>query len=168
MDIHLSNSVIGGYLTNEVPNSVTGMVHLAGNKHPLRVELNGNFLRDIAGCRIEFVNPVPHARSSTTGQLSVHQDGHVGEMSASRRINRMMRKNAPPVSPALQHSADGLKNLLYLEWFNSQQQRVIIQAWHWTLRVSPRRWEVHRELELLQLRAIRERRRAFFLSRSER
>jgi hypothetical protein len=168
MDIHLSNSVIGGYLTNEVPNSVTGMVHLAGHKHPLRVELHGNFLRDIAGCRIEFVNPVPHARDATMDKMIHQQDGYVGEMTASRRIERMMRKNAPPLSPALQHSADGLKNLLFLEWFNAQKQRIIIQAWHWTLRVSPRRWEVARELEVLQLRAIRERRRAFLLSRESR
>jgi hypothetical protein len=165
MDVHLSNSVIGGYLTNEVPNSVTGLVHLAGNKHPLRVELQGNFLRDIAGCRIEFVNPVPHARRTVLEQMKPQQDGFVGEMSASRRISRMMRKNAPPTSPALEHSAEGLKNLLFLEWFNNQDQRIIVQAWHWTLRVSTRRWEVPRELELMQLRAIRERRRQFLLGK---
>ena len=163
MDIHLSNSVIGGYLTNEVPNSVTGAVHLAGHKHPLRVQLQGNFLRDIAGCRIEFVNPVPNAKDSLQAKLIVHQEGHAGEMSASHRINRMMRKNAPPVSPALEHSSGGLKNLLFLEWFNSQDQRVVIQAWHWTLRVSARRWDIPRELELMQLRAIRDRRRQFLL-----
>lgn len=164
MDIHLSNSVIGGYLSNEVPNSVTGMVHLAGHKHPLRVQLQGNFLRDIAGCRIEFVNPVPDAKHALQEQMHHHQEGFAGEMSASRRIHRMMRKNAPPVSPALQHSAAGLKNLLFLEWFNSQEQRIIVQAWHWSLRVSARRWEIPRELELMHLKAIRERRRQFLLS----
>lgn len=168
MDIHLSNSVIGGYLTNEVPNTVTGTLHLAGLKQPLRLQLVGNFLRDIGGCRIEFVNPVPDAESAVADKLIAHQGGHAGEMSASHRINRMMRKNAPPVSPALQHSSGGLKNLLFLEWFNDQQQRVIIQAWHWTLRVSVRRWEVPRELEVLQLRAIRSRRRQFLLARRSR
>jgi hypothetical protein len=165
MDVHLSNSVIGGYLTNEVPNSVTGLVHLAGHKHPLRVELQGNFLRDIAGCRIDFVNPVPHAKEAVLEQMKSQQDGFVGEMSASRRIVRMMRKNAPPTSPALEHSATGLKNLLFLEWFNNQHQRIIIQAWHWTLRVSTPRWLVPRDMEVLQLRAIRERRRRFLLGK---
>jgi hypothetical protein len=168
MDVHLSNSIIGGYLTNEVPNTVTGMLHLAGHKQPLRLQLVGNFLRDIGGCRIEFVNPIPDAESAVAGSLLPHQVGYVGEMSASRRVNCMMRRNAPPVSPALQHSSGGLKNLLFLEWFNDQQQRVIIQSWHWTLRVSVRRWEVPRELELLQLRAIRSRRRQFFLTRGSR
>lgn len=164
MDIHLSNSVIGGYLTNEVPNLVTGMVHLAGLKQPLRLELQGNFLRDIAGCRIEFVNPVPNAKDSVIEKLIPQQSGFAGEMSASHRINRMMRKNAPPVSPALEHSAGGLKNLFFLEWFNAQHQRVIVQAWHWTLRVSAPRWEIPHELELIQLKANRERRRNFLLA----
>jgi hypothetical protein len=166
MDIHLSNSVIGGYLSNEVPNSVTGLIHLAGHRQPLRVQLQGNFLRDIAGCRIEFVNPVPDAKEAVLQKLIPQQDGFAGEMSASHRINHIARKNAPPVSPALKHSANGLKNLLFLEWFNEQEQRVIIQAWHWTLRVSSRRWEVPHEFELLQLRAIRARRRQFLLSRN--
>ena len=168
MDVHLSNSVIGGYLTNEVPNTVTGILHLAGHRQPLKLQLVGNFLRDIGGCRIEFVNPVPDAESAVTDKLIALQNGYAGEMSASRRINQMMRKSAPPVSPALSHSSGGLKNLLFLEWFNDQEQRVIIQSWHWTLRVSVRRWEVPRELELLQLRAIRSRRRHFFLTRGSR
>jgi hypothetical protein len=168
MDVHLSNSVIGGYLTNEVPNTVTGMLHLAGHLQPLKLQLVGNFLRDVGGCRIEFVNPIPDAESAVTDTLITHQAGFVGEMSASRRVNRMTRRNAPPVSPALEHSSGGLKNLLFLEWFNDQHQRVIIQSWHWTLRVSVRRWEVPRELELLQLRAIRSRRRQFLLARGSR
>src|SRR5262245_34283684 len=98
MDIHLSNSVIGGYLTNEVPNTVTGMLHLAGYKQPLRLQLAGNFLRDIGGCRIEFVNPIPDASDAVTDQLIALQTGFAGEMSASHRVNRMMRKNAPPMS----------------------------------------------------------------------
>lgn len=168
MDIHLSNSVIGGHLTNEVPNLITGLVHLAGMKQPLRVELHGNFLRDIAGCRIEFVNPVPKSNPSVVAKLLPRQEGDAGEMTASRRIHQMMRKNAPPPSPALEHSSEGLKNLLFLEWFNGQHQRVIVQAWHWTLRVSAPRWEIPRELELIQLRAIRDRRREFLLSRDKR
>src|SRR5206468_4069184 len=131
MDIHLSNSVIGGYLTNEVPNSVTGIVHLAGRKQPLRVQLQGNFLRDIGGCRIEFVNPVPDASEAPLGTLSPDQEGFAGEMSASRRVTQMTRRNAPPIIPALSHSRDGLKNLIFLEWFNAQDQWVIVQAWHW-------------------------------------
>jgi len=165
MDIHLSNSVIGGYLTNEVPNCITGMIHLAGQKQPLRVELQGNFLRDIGGCRIEFVNPVPEACPLATGKLDPQQQGFAGEISASHRVHRMLRKNAPPPSPALEHSTGGLKNMLFFEWFNVQHQRVIVQSWHWTLRVSSRRWEMPRELALLQLRQIRERRREFLLTR---
>ena len=165
MDIHLSNSVIGGYLSNELPNLVTGLIHLAGHKQPLRIELRGNFMRDIAGSRIEFINAVPGADPGVHDQLAALQTGTAGEMTASRRITHMLRRNAPPDSPALEHSAKGLKNLLFLEWFNDQQQRLMIQAWHWTLRVTAPRWVVLPEMEKLQRRAVRDLRRSYLLTR---
>ena len=61
MTLHLSSAVIHGHLSNEVPGLITGQLHLAGTTSPIQVELNGDFLRDIAGCRIEFANPLPEA-----------------------------------------------------------------------------------------------------------
>ena len=64
MIICLESSLLGGYLTNEVPGLITGVLHLAGKSQPVRVELAGNFLRDIAGCRVDFHNPLPEANQA--------------------------------------------------------------------------------------------------------
>lgn len=165
MDIHLSNSVISGHLTNEIPNLITGVVHLIGRKQPLQVELQGNFLRDIAGCRIDWINSIPNMGCEVSDTLRTRQFGAAGEMTASRRVRRMTSKNTISPWPALDHAADGLKNLIFLEWFNQHQQRVILQAWHWALRVSAPQWTLPREQELAQLRALRAQRRAFLLQR---
>ncbi len=52
------------------------VVWAAGVKAP-------DFLRDIAGCRIEFVNPVPDSKGDLMEMLSPQQEGFVGEMSAA-------------------------------------------------------------------------------------
>jgi len=167
MDILLSNALLGGYLSNETPNAITGELQLAGCKKPIRVELLGNFLRDIAGCRIDFVNPVPKTEIQQLVQLHPVQHGIGGEMTASRRVQRSPKRHAPPTSPALAGNVEGLKNVLFLEWFNHHGQRVIVQAWHWTLRVGAPTWHLSAAEEIEQLTAIRATRRAFLLSRSD-
>jgi len=167
MDILLSNALLGGYLSNETYNAITGELQLAGLKRPIRVELTGNFLRDVAGCRIDFVNPVPKIELQQVAMLHHLQTGIGGEMTASRRIQRSPKRHAPPLSPALTTSAAGLKNILFLEWFNDHDQRVLIQAWHWNLRVGEARWHLSKEEESEQLSSIRAIRRVFLLSRRD-
>jgi len=160
MVICLDSSVISGYLSNEVPGLVTGMLHLAGQDRPLHMELSGNFLRDIAGCRVELHNPIPESDLRQTGRLDGHQQGFVGQMTASYRVLKMprSRKQAGPFSePA------GLKNLLYLEWFNREKQRVLIQSWHLHMTVSAPCWQLSRPAELAQIRQNRARRKQFLL-----
>jgi len=161
MLICLDSTLIGGYLTNEVPGLVTGVLHLAGQKRPIRVELTGNFLRDIAGCRIELQNPIPDANAKHVAALADLQNGYVGQMTASYRVNHVprSRKNAGGVFVAPQ----GLKNLLFLEWFNRDQQRILIQSWHLHLTVSAPRWQLSKQAEVAQIRQNRERRKQFLL-----
>lgn len=163
MLICLDSSVISGYLSNEVPGLVTGLLHLAGQNRPLRVELNGNFLRDIAGCRIEMQNPIPDSNLRQTEKLSDYQRGFVGQMTASHRMLKAprSRKNAGPFP-----EPEGLKNMLFLEWFNGDKQRVLIQSWHLHLTVSAPRWQLSRPAELAQIRQNRARRRQFLLGGS--
>lgn len=161
MLICLDSTLIGGYLTNEVPGLVTGVFHLAGQKRPIRIELTGNFLRDIAGCRIELQNPIPDANAKHVAALADLQQGYVGQMTASYRVNHVprSRKNAGGVFVAPQ----GLKNLLFLEWFNRDQQRILIQSWHLHLTVSAPRWQLSKQAETAQIRQNRERRKQFLL-----
>lgn len=161
MLICLDSTLIGGYLTNEVPGLVTGVFHLAGQSRPIRIELTGNFLRDIAGCRIELQNPIPDANAKHVAALADFQGGYVGQMTASYRVNHIprSRKSAGGVFVAPQ----GLKNLLFLEWFNRDKQRILIQSWHLHITVSAPRWQLTKQAEMAQIRQNRERRKQFLL-----
>jgi hypothetical protein len=161
MIVCLESSVLGGYLSNEVPGLVTGMFHLTGQKQPVRIELVGNFLQDIAGCRVEFHNPLPEMNEAHVEAMSALQTGYTGVMTASYRVANIPRRRAGkatslPVPP-------GLKNLLFFEWFNQDGQRVLIQSWHLQVRVSAPRWQLTKDEESALLRQNRARRKHFLL-----
>ena len=169
MIICLESSVFGGYLSNEVPGLVTGLLHLAGRSTPMRIELEGNFLRDIAGCRVEFHNPCPDLDPQATQALQLVQTGYSGLMTGSHRVLSLPRRRsgyqtALPGVTILQEPP-GLKNLVFFEWFNEQNQRVLMQSWHLQLTVSAPRWQLSREEENRLLRANRARRRQYLLDR---
>lgn len=165
MDISLSNAILTASFSNELPNLITGTIQLAGAQHSISVELKGNFLSDIAGCRIDITNPVPKADHTLLSRLYQHQTGDAGEMTASRRISHTLRKEAPPLLPGMTPPPGSLKNLLFFEWFNPQKQRVLIHAWHWNLEVSPAGWTLPPEAERSHLKATRIRRKAYLLGR---
>jgi hypothetical protein len=167
MDLQLSNAVLTATFSNEIPNLVTGTIHLAGAQHAVNVELQGNFLSDIAGCSIEIINHVPRVDNALLAKLHRLQSGTAGEMTASRRITQTLRKSAPPATVAIAPPKGSLKNLLFFEWFNAQRQRVLIHAWHWNLRVSPPRWNLTRTEELAQIKNARLRRKEHLLTRGE-
>lgn len=167
MIICLESSILGGYLSNEVPGLVTGVLHLAGRKQPVRVELAGNFLRDIAGCRVDFHNPLPDANNSLVDELSHLQHGYSGVMTASLRVAKLPRRRTASGGLAVLPSLPGLKNLLFFEWFNQDRQRVLIQSWHLQLRVSAPRWQLSKEEEASLLRQNRARRKHFLLGRQD-
>ncbi len=162
MIICLESSILGGFLSNEVPGLVAGQLHLAGQSKPVRVELLGNFMRDIAGCRVDLHNPLPSGDPESVASVELNQSGFVGVMTASHRVSRLPRRRnafdrarAEPV---------GLKNLLFLEWFNQQSQRVLIQSWHLHLKVSAPHWQLSAEEEVRQQRQARARRKHFLLA----
>ncbi|MDZ4287908.1 MAG: hypothetical protein U0984_08110 [Prosthecobacter sp.] len=164
MILCLESSLLGGYLSNEVPGLVTGMLHLAGLKQPLRVELTGNFLRDIAGCRVDFHNPLPEGELEKVACVSRQQNGFSGVMTASYRVARLPRRRSAPSPSSAVPEHQGLKNLLFFEWFNQEAQRILIQSWHLQLRVSAPRWQLGAEEEARLLRQSRARRKHFLLT----
>lgn len=162
MILCLESSLLGGHLSNEVPGLVTGQLHLAGQAKPVRVELVGNFMRDIAGCRVDFHNPLPNSDLEDVAWMSVSQSGFTGVMTASNRVSRLPRRSRA-AETALPDPV-GLKNLLFFEWFNEQAQRVLIQSWHLQLRVGAPVWRLSPEEEAQQLRQARARRKHFLLT----
>ncbi|MCE9519119.1 MAG: hypothetical protein K8R87_06165, partial [Verrucomicrobia bacterium] len=87
-----------------------------------------------------------------------------GEMTASRRMERAPRSSGPRSGVG----RAGLKNLLFLEWFNDRQQRVVIQSWHWNLRVSAPVWSQTVEQEHIRIKRSRNLRKKFLLERPRR
>ena len=162
MIVCLESSILGGYLTNEVPGLVTGMLHLTGQKQPIRIELVGNFLRDIAGCRVEFHNPLPEMNEAHIDAMSAQQNGYTGVMTASYRVMKLPRRRSGRPAGSFPVPT-GLKNLLFFEWFNQEGQRVLIQSWHLQVRVSSPRWQLTKEEENALLRQNRARRKHFLL-----
>jgi hypothetical protein len=162
MIVCLESSVLGGYLTNEVPGLVTGMLHLTGQKQPVRIELVGNFLQDIAGCRVDFHNPLPEMNEASVDAITPLQSGYTGVMTASYRVAKIPRRRAAKASSILP-VPPGLKNLLFFEWFNQDNQRVLIQSWHLQVRVSAPRWQLTKDEENALLRQNRARRKHFLL-----
>jgi hypothetical protein len=162
MIICLESSILGGYLSNEVPGLVTGVLHLAGQTQPVRVELVGNFLRDIAGCRVDFHNPLPEVNEEHVASVAALQHGYSGVMTASYRVAKLPRRSRQAGVTTLP-APPGLKNLLFFEWFNQDHQRVLIQSWHLQLRVSPPRWQLTKDEEAALLRQNRARRKHFLL-----
>lgn len=161
MDIHLSHRLVSGHLSNEIPNVITGLLYLAGVRQPLHLQLQGNFLRDIAGCRIEVVNPNPLTDSDL--DLTTLQQGFAGEMTASRRLRQLQKRHQTVGGQQTSTHITSLKNVLYLEWFN-QHQRIHIVSDSFIYNVGPPQWLLSREEELNQLRDIRLRRKQFFLN----
>lgn len=162
MILCLESSILGGYLSNEVPGLVTGQLHLAGLGKAVRVELVGNFMRDIAGCRVDFHNPLPNADLDDVAWMSQAQVGFTGVMTASNRVSKLPRRRR--AGDTVLPDPSGLKNLLFFEWFNEQSQRILIQSWHLQLRVSAPRWQLSADEDALQFRQARARRKHFLLA----
>jgi len=165
MIICLESSILGGYFSNEVPGLVIGVFHIAGQNQPVRVELVGNFLRDIAGCRVDFHNPLPEGNEEHVAAVAPLQHGYSGLMTASYRVVKLPRRRSLSGAAPTQPVPPGLKNLVFFEWFNQDHQRILIQSWHLQLRVSSPRWQLTKEEEAALLRQNRARRKHFLLGK---
>jgi hypothetical protein len=163
MTLQLGSSIIRGYLTNEIPGLITGELQVAGLREPMALQLSGNFLRDVAGCRLDFTNPIPQSNPYFISLLAQRQVGEAGEITASRRILRAVSSARPPKSFVAQAPATSLKNLMFIEWFNAEGHRVVIQSWHWQIRASAPLWMLSKEEELQLVKQNRARRKAFLL-----
>ena len=57
----IDTSVIKGKIDNRTPGIVSGRIWLVGRPNPIVLKLEGNTLRDMAGCLLTFTNPAPAA-----------------------------------------------------------------------------------------------------------
>ena len=154
----IEGAVVWGEIDNTTEGSTTGRLWLLGRDAPVRLELEGDCWRDLAGTRLTFRNPRPH---ETAGIASL-QRGLVGDMTASRK------SRIPLCGPGecLERQARGeeipavWKNLLSLEWFSESDGRVVIESTDFDLHLSERTWSMDEDAEeaqkLANLQAMRD------------
>jgi len=146
----LDSSIISGYLSRrERPGLGDGNASSGRAGPAFAGGADGEFSATSRGaassCRTRF----PRQAAEQLKPLADHQTGYVGQMTASHRVLRVPRSRrqaGPFMEPA------GLKNMLMLEWYNRDQQRVLIQSWHLHLTVSAPRWQLSLPAEKAQIR----------------
>lgn len=147
MAYRIHKEVVSGELDNTVRGQVTGTLSIVGCEYPVKVRLDGNFHRDIAGCRISFRNPFPDSASDFADSLDPLQYGTVGDITASRKvrvpevpIRQFMRMKSAGLQPP-EHWGNGL----YIEWFSDRNGRVVIESTDYEVTVSAPEWTLSEE-----------------------
>ncbi|MCX6956164.1 MAG: hypothetical protein NTV51_28855 [Verrucomicrobia bacterium] len=138
----IDESVIRGEIDNRVRDRVTGRIWFAGLTEPVELDLAGNAWRDLAGRRLEFVNPVSLPKPLGAEELkrfARRQHGTIGDCTASRKVKvpeismEELMERYKTKQPFPWHWG----NSLYLEWVSEANGRVVIESAGYTLTVSP-------------------------------
>lgn len=83
----IDEQLIRGEIDNRVRGRVTGCLWFVGRAEPVRLELEGNAWRDVAGHVLRFTNPAPKpGRAGELKGFAALQRGVVGDITASRKV----------------------------------------------------------------------------------
>lgn len=150
----IDESVIRGEIDNRTRGRVTGRIWFAGRDEPVELELAGNAWRDVAGRRLEFVNP--SSKPIDLNSLATRQTGVIGDCTASRKVKIVdvspeeLRALARQRKPFPWHWG----NSLYLEWFSPSDGRIVIESANYQLTLgTDAAWEMTPEEEEQQRKA---------------
>lgn len=143
----IAKYISSGELDNRQKDLVTGQIWLSGKAAPIHLELRGNFLRDLAGCKITFENR--DAIASDSINLDILQIGLTGDITASRKVNVVPQSEDQAVRAQK-------ANALYIEWFCETNGRVVIEALDYKLAISSPVWTMSADEERIQMEANRE------------
>lgn len=147
----LDEHVVRGEIDNRTRGRTTGRIWLAGRAEPVELALTGDCWRDLAGRRLEFVNPEP--KPGLPESFAVRQVGAVGDITASRKVK------VPdfPLEDMHLYYKTGRElpwhwgNSLHLEWFSQRNGRVVIETASFELKiVGEPAWEMTGAEEVTQ------------------
>jgi hypothetical protein len=165
MALRLDTAVIRGEIDNTTRDNVRGRLWLVGREDPIIIDLLGNAWRDVAGCKLIFTNPNPSPQSAAR-ELLPKQRGHVGDITASRKVKIQAAPDDQEEISAEEEDADILgpasawHNALYVEWFTEANGRVFIESTDFEVSISAWIWEMDEAQEAAQkmanLHAMRE------------
>jgi len=113
------DNLIEGELDNSLPGKVTGWIRFLGMDEPVRLDLEGDFHRDIRGAKIRFHNLNPSDRN---------QNGSLGEA----RPESYMKGFSPVQTGQVGDITAGLppqdySDYPYLEWYSEENGRVVLE-----------------------------------------
>ncbi len=134
MAFRIGEYVVRGEIDNRLKGHVMGKIWIKGKTEPITLNLTGNCLRDIAGCRFDFEckDSVPMKNSS---HLYPDQTGAVGDMTASRKVRvfQVPTEEAYDLKKAGKDVPEKIANCMYLEWYSEKNGRVVIETTDFTL-----------------------------------
>jgi hypothetical protein len=154
----IADNVIRGEIDNRAPGRVDGRVWLVGCNDPLILRLTGNCQKDLAGCKLSFVNPAP--KSDSELMLAADQSGTVGDMTAARKVRVIENSDYLELKKGTQFT-EHMANCLYLEWFSDRNGRVVIESTGYKVKVSEPVWKLSPDEEIRQHQANAEAMRSF-------
>ena len=131
MSWRITDCVIRGEMDFRVKGVVTGKIWLRGHGEPLRLNLAGNPLGDLAGCLLTFANPRPQpSRHANLANLVSEQNGVVGDMTASFRIQifDVPFEKIIELGRAEKEIPVRQANAMHLEWFSDRNGRIVIET----------------------------------------
>ena len=121
-----------------IDNTTKGVTHLTlwgvDNGEPIDFVLEGNCLRDIAGCRVDFTNHMcadpMEAEHPVLAKLRSSSQGMVqaGDITLSRRVPEQDNRRA-------------ISNQLSIEIFVQRDTRLLIETASFTYDISLPQWE---------------------------
>ena len=147
----IDTAVIRGEIDNRVRGRVTGRIWFLGRTEPVTLQLEGNCWRDLAGRRLEFVNPQPEPADIQS--VAVLQRGPVGDITASRKVKvpEIPMDQIGEYYAARKPFPWHWGNSLYLEWFSRENGRVMIESAGFELKITGEAaWEMSPEEETAQ------------------
>jgi hypothetical protein len=136
---------------------------LVDREAPLELELKGDAWRDLAGRRLQFVNPTP--KSGDISGVAQRQSGAIGDCTASRKVKvpEIPLEQIGEYYKARKPFPWHWGNSLYLEWFSEANGRVVIESAIFQLTIDPEAaWEMSPDEEDEQRRTNAEAMGGFF------
>lgn len=144
MVLRLNSAIMSGWIDNTTPGITLGGIELVGVPRPLQLILKGNCWRDLAGTRLDFVNPDPQLQDDVIESLHGLHRGVVGDMTASKKVKVPLISQEEFVEylEAKKQIPFEWRNSLNLEWFSLANGRLLVETTGFELKLSHHKWEL--------------------------
>ncbi len=139
----ISPLIIRGTIDNTVRGHIALHLWCSGGGEPLHIEMPGNCLQDIAGCRVQFENRQHLSNETREADVLSMLRAHKGSFTAGDiTLSRRVRTGKA--------GAERVHNLLSIEFFVEARVRVLIECPQFRFRILPGNWRAGWEEDAVQ------------------